>query len=118
VIKTIEKQKRMLRTISDLQLIAMRNQSPRVQSLHALCEDYRAAATIDLEHDKADLSTKVQCPLLPLWGGKGAMERLYDVKATWKRCAANVRGKALPGGRWLPKRLPNEVHSELLIFLS
>ena len=50
--------------------------------------------------------------------GKGAMERLYDVKTTWEERAANVRGKALPGGHWLLEQLPNEVHSELLIFLS
>jgi haloacetate dehalogenase len=87
-------------------------------TLHAMCEDYRAGATIDLEHDKADLSTKVQCPLLALWGGKGAMERLYDVTATWKERASNVQGKALPGGHWLPEQLPNEVYSELLSFLS
>jgi haloacetate dehalogenase len=46
------------------------------------------------------------------------MERLYDVKTTWEERAANVRGKALPGGHWLLEQLPNEVHSELLIFLS
>ena len=83
-----------------------------------MCEDYRAAATVDLEHDKADLTTKVQCPLLALWGGKGAMQRLYDVTATWKERASNVQGKALPGGHWLPEQLPNEVYSELLPFLS
>ena len=87
-------------------------------TLHAMCEDYRAGATIDLEHDKADLKTKVKCPLLALWGGKGAMEQLYDVTATWKERASDLRGKALPGGHWLPEQLPNEVTSELLSFLS
>jgi hypothetical protein len=51
--------------------------------MHAMCEDYRAAATIDLEHDRAVLCKKVECPLLALWGGNGAMDTLYDVLATW-----------------------------------
>ena len=86
-------------------------------TLHAMCEDYRAAATIDLEHDKGDLESKIQCPLLTLWGGRGVMQRLYDVVATWKERAADVRGKALPGGHWLPEQLSGEVYAELKAFL-
>jgi haloacetate dehalogenase len=86
-------------------------------TLHAMCEDYRAAATIDLEHDKADLDKRVRCPLLVLWGAKGAMERLYDVLGTWTERATNVQGKALPGGHWLPEQLPKEVYGELMPFL-
>jgi haloacetate dehalogenase len=87
-------------------------------TLHAMCEDYRAAATIDLDHDKADLNKKIQCPLLTLWGAKGAMDRLYNVVATWQERASNVRGRALPGGHWLPEEVPNEVSAELVSFLS
>lgn len=87
-------------------------------TMHSMCEDYRAAGTIDLEHDKADLNTKVQCPLLALWGAKGAMERLYDVAATWRERASNVRGKSLPGGHWLTEQLPDETTNELLSFLT
>ena len=87
-------------------------------TLHAMCEDYRAAATIDLDHDKADLDKEIQCPLLAIWGEKGAMHRLYDVTATWKERASNVTGKALPGGHWLPEELPDEVYTELVSFLS
>ncbi len=86
-------------------------------TLHAMCEDYRAGATIDLEHDKADLDRKVECPLLVLWGAQGAMERLYDVTATWRERATQVQGKSLPGGHWLPEQLPNEVYAELMPFL-
>ncbi len=86
-------------------------------TVHAMCEDYRAAASIDLEHDKADLASKVRCPLLALWGSKGAMDRLYDVTGTWRERAANVTGKALAGGHWLPEELPDEVTAELLAFL-
>jgi haloacetate dehalogenase len=87
-------------------------------TLHAMCEDYRAAATIDLEHDKADLGTQVRCPLLAIWGSKGAMDPLYDVLGTWRERASDVRGTSLPGGHWLPEQLPNELTTELLAFLS
>jgi len=84
---------------------------------HAMCEDYRAGATIDLEHDEADLAKNVACPLLALWGATGAMERLYDVVGAWRERATNVQGKSLPGGHWLPEERPNEVFAELLPFL-
>jgi len=87
-------------------------------TLHAMCEDYRAGATIDLEHDKADLNKMIQCPLLTIWGEKGAMPSLYDVIATWQERASDVKGKSLPGGHWLPEQLPNEVYTELVSFLS
>jgi haloacetate dehalogenase len=87
-------------------------------TMHSMCEDYRAGASIDLEHDKTDLDKKVECPLLALWAGKGAMERMYNVTDTWKERASNVQGKALPGGHWLPEQLPNAVCAELLPFLS
>ncbi len=86
-------------------------------TLHAMCEDYRAAASVDLEHDRADLADKVRCPVLALWGEHGAMQPLYDVLATWRERASDVRGKALPGGHWLPEELPDLVLAELLAFL-
>lgn len=87
-------------------------------TLHAMCEDYRAAAGIDLEHDRTDLEQKVRCPLLVLWGEKAAMHPLYDVLATWRERASDVRGKALPGGHWLPEELPEQVLAELTAFLG
>jgi haloacetate dehalogenase len=86
-------------------------------TLHAMCEDYRAAAGIDLEHDKADIENKVTCPFLVLWGERGAMHSLYDVLATWTERATNVRGKSLPGGHWLPEEVPAAIHDALLAFL-
>jgi haloacetate dehalogenase len=87
-------------------------------TLHAMIEDYRAAASIDLEHDESDLEKKIECPLLVLWGGKGAMEPLYDVLATWKERAVDVRGWALPGGHWIPEQFPNELHDDVMRFFS
>lgn len=86
-------------------------------TLHAMCEDYRAAASIDLEHDQADMNVKVACPLLALWGEHGAMEPLYDVLATWRERAEQASGRALPGGHWLPEEIPNVLATELLAFL-
>lgn len=86
--------------------------------MHAMCEDYRAAASIDLEHDRADLAHKLDCPLLALWGERGAMHSLYDVTATWRERANDVRGQALPGGHWLPEELLDATYAELHAFLT
>jgi haloacetate dehalogenase len=87
-------------------------------SIHASCEDYRAAASIDLVHDEADLNRRIACPMLVLWGEKGAMHPLYDVIATWKERALNVTGKALPCGHYLSEEAPEETLAELKSFLS
>jgi haloacetate dehalogenase len=86
-------------------------------TLHAMCEDYRAGATIDLEHDAADLQRRIDCPLLVLWGIQGAMHKLFDVLGTWQDKANDVRGKALPGGHWMPEQCPDELFEELMAFL-
>ena len=86
-------------------------------TVHAMCEDYRANASIDLEHDTADLGRKIACPMLVLWGEKGGLPR-FDVIAEWRERAQNVRGKALPGTHWLPEQLPAETLAELLAFLT
>ena len=86
-------------------------------TVHAMCEDYRAAASIDLEHDEADMSHKVECPLLALWAANGAMGRMYDVLATWKERASNASGKGLPGGHSLQETTPDQTLAELRAFL-
>jgi len=87
-------------------------------TIHATCEDYRAAAAIDLVHDEADMNHKVACPLLALWAEKGVVHRMYDVLATWRERAVNVSGRALPGGHFLPEEAPEETSAELKAFLS
>jgi haloacetate dehalogenase len=82
-----------------------------------MCEDYRAGASIDLDHDAADLDRKIAAPLLTLWGLKGSMGRLYDVLAIWRERGTNVSGKGLPGGHNLQEDVPEQVLSELRAWL-
>ncbi|MBN4095980.1 alpha/beta hydrolase [Methylobacterium sp. OT2] len=84
---------------------------------HAICEDYRAAATIDLEHDAADAGKRIKVPLLSLWGAKGTVGRTYDVLGTWREKASDVSGRALDCGHTLQEERPNEVLAELARFL-
>jgi haloacetate dehalogenase len=87
--------------------------------IHASCEDYRAAASIDLVHDEADLDRKIQCPLLALWGRRGVMERHFDVLATWREKAAGpVTGHALDCHHFLAEERPEETAQELLAFFG
>jgi haloacetate dehalogenase len=90
--------------------------------IHGMCEDYRAAASIDLKFDDADLKAgkKVQCPLVTLWAANGAMGRLYDVLAIWKEYGANVSGKGLPppAGHSLQESSPQPTLAELQAFLK
>lgn len=87
-------------------------------TIHATCEDYRAGATIDLEHSEEDGARSVMCPLLVLWGERGTVGRLYDVMKIWRDHALNVTGRALPAGHFLPEEIPDETLSELLPFLQ
>jgi len=87
-------------------------------AIRALCEDYRAAASIDLAHDKADLNKKIECPFLVLWSEKGPFHRMYDVLQTWKERSIQVSGKALPTGHFLPEQLPDQLIAELKPFLG
>jgi haloacetate dehalogenase len=89
-------------------------------TIHASCEDYRASASIDLTHEGKDQDEghKVECPLLALWGGRGVMERLYDVEAVWREYATDVRGKPLDAGHFLAEERPTETIRELKEFLG
>ena len=86
----------------------------------AICEDYRAAATIDLVHDRESRAAgiKVQCPLLALWGRKGRIEAWYDALAIWRDHAAGpVTGGAVDSGHYLAEEAPDEVLTHLDDFL-
>jgi haloacetate dehalogenase len=83
------------------------------ETIHAMCEDYRAGASIDLAHDAADLEKKIACPLRVLWAEKGAMGRIYDVLAIWRERGSMVTGRALPGGHNLQEDVPEIVEQEI-----
>lgn len=86
-------------------------------AIHAMCEDYRAAAGIDLEHDRADADRQIACPVRVLWGAKGVVGRLFDPVADWQPgCALPVTGKAFPGGHYLPEESPELLVEEMLAF--
>jgi haloacetate dehalogenase len=87
-------------------------------AIHALCEDYRAAASIDLEHDAADRGRRIECPLLLLWGAQGVVGGLSDPLAVWSDYAADVRGEALQAGHFLVEQRPAETLAALRDFLS
>lgn len=88
------------------------------ENIHAMCEDYRAAASIDLEHDAADLDQKIKAPLHAMWAKSGQIGGIFDVMAIWKERAQTVTGKALSGGHNLQEDSPDEVLAELTAFLK
>ena len=90
-------------------------------TIHATCEDFRAAADIDLEMDRADdtAGRKIQCPVHALWGAKGTVGVLWNVLATWReKSAAPVTGRALDCGHFLQEERPQDVLTELTQFFE
>ena len=87
-------------------------------TIHATCEDYRAAATVDLIHDEESRQKKITCPLLVLWGKKGFVHRTYNVLDVWKQYAEDVEGKALNCGHFLAEEDPVTVAQELRRFFG
>ena len=89
--------------------------------IHATCEDYRAAATVDLVHDRADREAgrRIACPLLALWGDAGLVHRTYDVLETWREVSdSDVTGRALACGHYLSEEAPEATLAELLDFFG
>jgi haloacetate dehalogenase len=87
-------------------------------TLHAMCEDYRAGASIDFEHDGADLGNKVQSPLRILWGERGSVAGRYDALAVWGERGTQVSGRQMPGGHSFQESHPAETVAELRAFLA
>jgi haloacetate dehalogenase len=90
------------------------------ETIHATCEDYRAAATLDYEHDEMDrrAGNRIACPVLALWGRKGFLEAHYDVLDIWRGWAEEVRGRALECGHYLPEEAPEETYTDLSAFFG
>jgi haloacetate dehalogenase len=92
----------------------------RPETIHAMCEDYRAGTTIDFELDERDRGAKrIECPLLVLWGNRGKLAELYDdVLGIWRGWADDVRGRPLDCGHFLAEEAPDETLAELLAFFD
>jgi len=84
---------------------------------HATCEDYRAAATIDLVHDRKNRQ-KITMPVLALWGRQGVIAALFNCLQDWREVATDVRGRALPCGHFIPEERPRELVAELRRFCN
>jgi haloacetate dehalogenase len=91
---------------------------------HAICEEYRAAATLDREHDRSDRAARrrIECPLLVLWSGKGPLEQWYAGEGgplgLWQPWAAHVRGHRIDGGHFFPEELPEPTAETLCSFFA
>jgi haloacetate dehalogenase len=87
---------------------------------HGICEDYRAAATIDLEHDRVDrdAGNRLALPLMVLWGEQGVVGRCFDPLKEWQRVAADVQGGALPCGHYIAEEAPDRLLERVLPFLA
>ncbi len=89
------------------------------ETIHAICEDYRAAATADFVDDEADRGKRrIACPVLALWSRRGDLEAWYDVLAIWRGWADDVRGRALDCGHYLAEEAPDKTYSELRTFFA
>jgi haloacetate dehalogenase len=96
-------------------MAAYRDVLDDASTVEAICEDYRAGATVDREHDDADRGrTRIECPVLVLWSGRGALPRLYDdVLGVWRPWARELSGQGLDASHFLVEDRPELVAGEL-----
>jgi haloacetate dehalogenase len=93
----------------------------RPETLHAVCEDYRASAGIDLDHDRASRAAgqKIACDLLVLWGRRGVVHALFDPMTLWRaQCAAGLEGDVMDSGHYIPEEQPDATAARLLAFFE
>jgi len=88
------------------------------ETIRATCDEYRAGASIDLEHDRADLAQKVKVPMLALWGTHSGQGSGYDLLKVWRDHAEDVRGHGIDSGHFIPEEKPDEVHAALKGFFA
>lgn len=87
-------------------------------AIHASCEDYRAAATIDIEHDDADQGRKLDMPLLTLWAKRGVIETCFDALGLWRQRAAQVEGEALDTTHYMAEEIPDDIAARMSDFFA
>ena len=102
----------------DQEMLAAYRKSWRDKAMiHGSCSDYRAAATVDLEHDELDRHKKVQCPTLVMYGAKGQMAQLFDLPAQWRQRCLESTDAHLPGGHFFVDQFPDATSGILHEFL-
>lgn len=88
-------------------------------AIHAMCEDYRAAVSVDFQQDQADRGTRrIECPVLVLWGAKGVIPKWYDPVGIWKDWASDVRGEEIDSGHMLAEEAPEATYQALRKFFD
>ncbi len=87
-------------------------------AIHASCEDYRAAATIDIAHDDADQGRKLHMPILTLWAKRGVIETCFDALALWRQRAERVEGEALDTTHYMAEEVPGDVATRMSDFFA
>ena len=93
----------------------------RAEAIHSACEDYRASAGIDLDHDREsrERGQRIACDTLVLWGQRGVVQKLFDPLALWQaQCAGTVSGQAMPAGHFIPEELPEATAAALRSFMT
>ena len=92
----------------------------RPGSAEAICEDYRAGASIDLEHDRADRAAgrRVRMPLRVLWGADGVVGRCFDVLPLWSAAAEASSGRALDCGHYIAEEAPDALLTEMFSYFK
>ena len=88
------------------------------EMIYASCEDYRAAASIDIEHDNADLGKKLEMPILTLWAKHGVIETCFNGLKLWRMRAKKVEGEALDATHYMAEEIPEEVAVRMSDFYS
>ena len=88
----------------------------QADTIHSSCEDYRAAASIDIEHDNADQEKKLLMPILALWAKHGVIETCFDALKLWRLRANQVEGEALQAGHYMAEEIPDEVAARMSDF--
>ena len=87
------------------------------EAMHGMCEDYRAGASIDLEHDRADAGRRISCPVQVLWGSQNPIWQRFDMLAIWREFASAVTGRAIDSGHYIVEEAPDAALAAMLPFL-
>lgn len=87
-------------------------------TIHASCEDYRAAASIDIEHDNADQGRKLSMPVLALWAKRGVIEACFDALSLWQQRAEKIEGGALDATHYMAEEIPDDITARMLDFFA